>query len=85
MKQSGVYGGVVLDNIDPIKVAEGFGVEGMEVQDEATVEEAIDHGLDIVEREGRAFVLNVRLPRGLPQGGRAATPYNFKEAMPKGG
>ena len=85
MKQSGEYGGVVLDNIDPVKVAEGFGVEGIEVQDEARVEEAIDHGLDVVEREGRAFVLNVRLPRGLPKGGRAATPYSFKESMSKAG
>ncbi len=85
MKQSGEYGGVVLDKIDPVKVAEGFGVEGMEVQDEATVEEAIDHGLDLVEREGRAFVLNVRLPLGLPQGGRAATPYSFKDSMSKAG
>ena len=81
MKQSGEFGGVVLDKIDPVKVGEGFGVEGMHVQDEARVEEAIDHGLEVVQKEQRPFLLDVRLPRGVPQGGRAATPFNLKDSM----
>ena len=28
MKETGEYPGVVLDGIDPVKIAEGFGVEG---------------------------------------------------------
>ena len=81
MRQTGEYDGVVLDNIDPVKVAEGFGVEGMHVQDEARVEEAIDYGLELVQREERAFLLNVHLPRGLPRGARAATPFNLKGSL----
>ena len=33
MKQSGEYAGVALDGIDPVKLADGFGVEGMCVQE----------------------------------------------------
>ena len=83
MKQSGEYHGVVLDGIDPVKVAEGFGVEGMHVLDEARVQEAIDYGLGVVEKEQRPFLLNVHLPHGLPQGGSPATPFSLKEPMSK--
>ena len=83
MKQSGEFSGVVLDKIDPVKVADGFGVEGMHVQDEAHVQEAIDQGLKVVQEEQRPFLLNVHLPRGLPQGGRRATPFSFRDSMPK--
>ena len=83
MKQSGEFSGVVLDQIDPVKVAEGFGVEGMQVQDESRVQEAIDHGLKVVQEEQRPFLLNVHLPLGLPQGGRRATPYSLKDSMSK--
>ena len=34
MKDSGDYAGVVLSGIDPVKLAEGFGVEAMHLQDE---------------------------------------------------
>ena len=34
MKRTGEYRGVVLDNIDPVKLAESFGVEGMHATDE---------------------------------------------------
>ena len=81
MKQSGNYGGVVLDKIDPVKIAEGFGVEGMHVEDEDRVQAAIDHGLDLVEREKRPFVLNARVIRGLPEGGRADKPFSFRESV----
>jgi benzoylformate decarboxylase len=83
MKQSGNYGGVVLDKIDPVKIAEGFGVEGMHVEDEDRLEAAIDHGLDLVQREKRPFVLNAHLLRGLPKGGRAETPFSFRDSVPE--
>ena len=81
MKQSGEYSGVVLDKIDPVKVAEGFGVEGRHVQDEAHLVEAIEDGLKLVEGEHRPFLLNVHLPLGLPQGGHAAVPFSLKESL----
>lgn len=79
MKQTGEYAGVVLDGIDPVKVAEGFGVEGMHVEDESCLTEAIDRGLDVVEGEHRPFLLDVRLPPGLPEGGRAAAPFRLTD------
>lgn len=79
MKERGEYAGVVLGRIDPVKLAAGFGMEGMPVQDEARLDEAINYGLNLVERERRPFLLDVRLPLGLPQGGRAAVPYCFAD------
>ena len=40
----------------------------MDATDEATISDAIEHGLSIVERENRPFLLNVHLPLGLPEG-----------------
>ena len=77
MKQSGDYAGVVLDGIDPVQIAAGFGVEGMRVQDESRVEEAIEYGLQVVEDEQRPFLLDVHLPLGLPAGGQAAAPFRL--------
>lgn len=78
MKQTGEYAGVVLDRTDAVKIAEGFGVEGMHVQEESRLTEAIDRGLKVVEGEGRPFLLNVHLPLGLPKGGRAAAPFRLR-------
>ena len=78
MKRTGDYRGVVLDNIDPVKLAEGFGVEGMDVTEESNTADAIEHGLKTVEKERRPFLLNVHLPIGLPEGGRAGAPYSLK-------
>ena len=80
MQQTGEYAGVVLDGADPVKLAEGFGVDGMHVQDESHLPEAIAHGLEVVEGEGRPYLLNVHLPLGLTQGGRAATPFRLTDA-----
>ncbi len=80
MSQTGEYAGVVLDGIDAIKIASGFGVEGMHVRDESRLTEAITRGLEVVEGEGRPFLLNVHLPLGLPKGGRAATPFHLTDA-----
>ena len=81
MAQTGEYAGVVLDGIDPVKIAEGYGVEAMHVRDESMVAEAIAHGLEVVEKEKRPFLLNVDVPIGLPQGGRAAMPFHLANVV----
>ncbi len=83
MKETGEYAGVVLDGIDPVKLAEGVGVEGMHVQEESRLAAAIEHGLNVVERQNRPFLLNIRLPLGLPEGGRAAAQFRLADAMSK--
>ena len=80
MKQTGEYAGVVLDGIDPVKLAEGFGLEGERVQDEERLTESIDRGLRVVQEENRPYLLDVRLPLGLPEGGRAAAPFHLSKA-----
>ena len=81
MKATGEYRGVVLDNIDPVKLAEGFGVEAMDATDEATIDDAIAHGLRAVEAEKRPFLLNVHLPLGLPEGGRPGRIYSLADEI----
>ena len=81
MKRTGEYRGVVLDNIDPVKLAEGFGVEGMLADDESKIADAIEHGLKTVEEEKRPFLLNVSLPLGLPEGGRPGAPYSLRDDL----
>ena len=81
MRETGEYRGVVLDGIDPVKLAEGFGVEAMDATDEATISDAIEHGLGVVEREKRPFLLNVHLPLGLPEGGRPGEIYNMSAEL----
>ena len=80
MSESGEYAGVVLDGIDPVKIADAFGVEGMRVDDESRLEDAIAHGLRVNETEARPFLLDVRLPLGLPEGGRAAAQFRLASA-----
>lgn len=77
MKRTGEYAGVVLDGIDPVKIADGFGVEGAHVQEESQLTDAVNRGLKTVEGEGRPFLLNVQLPLGLPEGGCPATPFRL--------
>jgi thiamine pyrophosphate-dependent acetolactate synthase large subunit-like protein len=77
MKDSGDYAGVVLSGIDPVKLAEGFGVEAMHLQDEDKTTDTIAHALDVVERESRPFLLNVHLPMGIPSGGRPARQFRM--------
>ena len=81
MRETGEYRGVVLDGIDPVKLAEGFGVEAMDATDEATISDAIEHGLGVVEREKRPFLLNVHLPLGLPEGGKPGDIYNLSAEL----
>ena len=80
MKETGTYAGVVLDGIDPVKLAEGVGVEGMHVKEEARLTAAIEHGLNVIEKENRPFLLNVHLALGLPEGGRAASQFRLAGA-----
>jgi len=79
MKRTGEYRGVVLDNIDPVKLSESFGVEALDATDESSIASAIEHGLKTVEGEQRPFLLNVHLPIGLPEGGRPKAPYSFSD------
>ena len=80
MRETGEYAGVVLGGIDPVKIAGAFGVEGMRVDDESRLEDAIAHGLRVNETEARPFLLDVRLPLGLPEGGRAAPQFRLASA-----
>jgi benzoylformate decarboxylase len=77
MKSSGDYAGVVLDGMDIVKLSESFGVEAKAVESEAEVGKEIERGLDTVEREGRPLLLDVRMPLGIPSGGRAARQFKF--------
>lgn len=77
MKQASEYAGVVLDGVDLVQIAAGFGLDGMRVQDESSLEEAIEHGLQVVEDEQRPFLLDVRLPLGVPEGGQAAAQFQL--------
>ncbi len=80
MSRTGEYAGVRLDGIDPVSISQGFGVEAEMVDDETAIGEAIERGLTVVEREGRPYLLDVRLPVGLPKGGRAASPFEMSGA-----
>jgi benzoylformate decarboxylase len=77
MSESGVYAGVALQGIDPVKIADGYGMEAMRVEEESRLQDAIDYGLKTVQDEGRPFLLDIRVPLGLPPGGRPATPYHL--------
>ncbi|MCH8235342.1 MAG: thiamine pyrophosphate-binding protein [Chloroflexi bacterium] len=80
MRETGQYAGVGLEGIDPLGLARAYGLEGERVEDEANVAEAIARGLAIVEKEKRPFVLDVRLPSGLPEGAQAAEPFRLSDA-----
>lgn len=79
MTRTGQYAGVVLEGMDPAKIAEAFGVESMTVTDEGEVRSAIEEGLRVVDDEKRPFLLDVRLPLGLPHGGRPAPHYRLTD------
>ena len=79
MEERDEYPGVVLNGIDPVKIAEGFGMEALCVKDESCVSDSIERGLEIVEQEGRPFLLDVHLPLDLPNNGRAAQPFRVSD------
>ena len=75
MSDTGKYGGVVLDGMDPVKIADAFGMEGERVEDESDLNDAVQRGMGIVNDENRPYLLDIRLPLGLPEGGEAAKQY----------
>ena len=82
MKETGEYAGVVLDGIDPVKLADGFGVDGMHVQDESRLTAAIDHGLNVVEGGESSISPECALTvRGARRGGRAAKQFRLADAV----
>ena len=74
MTRTGEFAGVVLEGMDPSRIAEAFGVESTTVTGEDAIRGAIEEGLRVVDDERRPFLLDVRLPLGLPKGGRPARP-----------
>ena len=78
MSDTGNYQGVVLDGIDPVKIADAFGMDGERVDDEEKLNESIKRGLEIVTKQNRPYLLDVRLPIGLPEGGVADQQYRMK-------
>ncbi len=79
MRQSGDYGGVALTGMDPAKIAEAFGMEATRLTDESKIAETIAEGLRTVERERRPYLIDARLPMGLPAGGRPAKQFTMAE------
>ena len=77
MGKAGEWPGVVLDGIDVVGVARAYGVEGRDIRDEAELPEALRAGLEVVQREQRAYLLNVHIPSLLPEGGRQAAPFQL--------
>jgi thiamine pyrophosphate-dependent acetolactate synthase large subunit-like protein len=75
MSDTGKYGGVVLDGMDPVKIADAFGMEGERVEDESDLNDVVRRGMGIVNDENRPYLLDIRLPLGLPEGGEAAKQY----------
>ena len=80
MRETGQFAGVGLEGIDPLGLARSYGLEGERVDDESEVAGAIARGLAIVEDEERPYVLDVRLPSGLPEGASAAEPFRLSDA-----
>ena len=78
MSDTGNYQGVVLDGIDPVKIADAFGMDGERVDDEEKLNESIQRGLEIVTKQNRPYLLDVRLPIGLPEWGVADQQYRMK-------
>ena len=78
MADTGRYEGVVLDGIDPVKIAEAFGLEGERVENEGTLNEVMRRALKIVQDEHRPYLLDVRLPLGLPDGGIPNQQYRMR-------
>ena len=68
MSDTGIYEGVVLDGIDPVKIADAFGLEGETIESEDSINETFERALKIVQEESRPYLLDVRLPTGLPEG-----------------
>jgi benzoylformate decarboxylase len=80
MTETGTFAGVGLEGIDPLGLARAYGLDGERVDDEAEVSGTLARALAIVEDEKRPYVLDVRLPSGLPEGSTAAEPFRLSDA-----
>ena len=78
MSDTGIYEGVVLDGIDPVKIADAFGLEAETIDSENSIDETFDRALKIVQDENSPYLLDVRLPTGLPEGGSASQPFKMR-------
>lgn len=78
MSDTGIYEGVVLDGIDPVKIADAFGLEGETIESEDSINETFERALKIVQEENRPYLLDVRLPTGLPEGGVANQTFKMR-------
>jgi len=78
MSDTGKYGGVVLEGMEPVKIAEAFGMEAESVDDESKVVDAVRRGLTIVNKENRPYLIEFKLPIGLPEGGVADQQYRMR-------
>ena len=56
MSDTGNYQGVVLDGIDPVKIADAFGMDGERVDDEEKLNESIQRGLEIVTKQNLSLI-----------------------------
>jgi benzoylformate decarboxylase len=72
MSDTGQYASVALEGIDPVAIAGGFGMDGIVVDEEAQLRDAIKHGLDVVMNDQQPYLIDVKLPLGLPEGGTPA-------------
>jgi hypothetical protein len=52
-------------------------MDGVTADDESKAAEAIARGLDIVMNEKRPYIIDVKLPLGLPEGGTPAEVWKF--------
>ena len=55
MSDTGIYEGVVLDGIDPVKIADAFGLEAETIDSENSIDETFDRALKIVQDENRPY------------------------------
>ena len=77
MSDTGQYASVALEGIDRVAIAGGFGMAGIGGDNESELRDAITHGLDIVMNEQIPYLIDVKLPLGLPAGGPPAEVWKF--------
>ena len=77
MSDTGQYASVALEGIDRVAIAGGFGMAGIGGDNESELRDAITHGLDIVMNEQIPYLIDVKLPLGLPEGGTPAEVWKF--------
>ena len=53
-------------------------MDGESIDDEDKVQEAVERGLKIVTEENRPYLLEFKLPIGLPEGGIADKQYRMR-------